>query len=378
MTKLCAMAAVVLAVLVSPAGAARTIYGEPYEAPKVAAPALLMQRALVVDGKLDEWAGIPAVFITGPYRTVLGGTKWTGNNDLSARLRLAWNTDGLLLALEVDDDVLKNPFKGTPATWQGDCIELFLDAREPAKRDGKHGKGTFQIFCTPGLTTDQKADCIYSGKLNEPAGMKVASTITATGYIMEIAIPFFLVPGVEGAEGQTIGIDVAIDDCDNEARDEQLVWAGTGNNWADTSRFATVTLVGKGIPTTLGETLDTLFAVSLEPADKQTVSVGLFLPGWAVMVVKSASLELKPPDGKTVFAVSDIPWRADGSLYTATAEIDVSLLDDGNYDLRISLKGKDGKVFKEITRRCQLREQGTARVSSKEWYKVSKDQVKSR
>ena len=42
-----------LALFASPAHAARTIYAEPYDAPKVAATALMMQKAVTIDGTLE-------------------------------------------------------------------------------------------------------------------------------------------------------------------------------------------------------------------------------------------------------------------------------------------------------------------------------------
>ncbi|MDK1031656.1 MAG: hypothetical protein QGD94_06595, partial [Planctomycetia bacterium] len=42
-----------LALFAPPAHAARTIYAEPYDAPKVVAAALMMQKAVTIDGKLE-------------------------------------------------------------------------------------------------------------------------------------------------------------------------------------------------------------------------------------------------------------------------------------------------------------------------------------
>ncbi|MDP6379961.1 MAG: sugar-binding protein, partial [Phycisphaerae bacterium] len=231
-----------LAIFPPYAHAARMLYPEPFaRATKVEIARL--EAPLKLDGRLDEWKGVPSALLAGPFQLAFGEKKWKGREDLAAELRLAWNNDNLLIAIKVYDSALANPHLGTSAVWQGDCVEIFVDGRDRKTRDAnKYGKGVYQVFAAPALKQGGKAD-VHAGAM--PKRMQAASSLFGGGYVLEIAIPFANFPGVEAKADQTLSLDIAIDDNDGRERKQQLIWAGTVNNWATPAGFAAVTLVEK-------------------------------------------------------------------------------------------------------------------------------------
>ncbi|MCK4301084.1 MAG: hypothetical protein KAX80_16210, partial [Planctomycetes bacterium] len=86
---------------------------------------------VTVDGRLDEWSGVPAVrFPAGEEDWAwrlpeVPGARSAPGAGLSGSLRLAWDKDWLYLAVEVDDDVHLPPREaGFP--WRSDALIVRL------------------------------------------------------------------------------------------------------------------------------------------------------------------------------------------------------------------------------------------------------------
>ena len=78
-----------------------------------------------------------------------------------------------------------------------------------------------------------------SGKV---AGISMATSPVSGGYAVEIRVPWSTLGKVPGA-GATYGFDIGVnDDDDGGDRNEQIMWFGTSQNFADTSAFGNVTL----------------------------------------------------------------------------------------------------------------------------------------
>ena len=80
-----------------------------------------------IDGKLDDWADIPNVIsLTGSEHATFGPEKWSGDDDLSGKIHLAWRSGGIFLAAEVVDDKVQQPYRGRDL-YNGDHINLWMD-----------------------------------------------------------------------------------------------------------------------------------------------------------------------------------------------------------------------------------------------------------
>ena len=64
----------------------------------------------VIDGKLNDWDGIPAITLDQPDQ-VRGGT-WNGPADSSGTLRIVWDVRGLYFALNAKDNHVNLPGAG--------------------------------------------------------------------------------------------------------------------------------------------------------------------------------------------------------------------------------------------------------------------------
>ncbi len=137
-----------------------------------------------------------------------------------ARIRACWSLDGLLLAADVDDNDLLGAPSGLDVDrfHQYDSLQVYLDTRGDAGPrmndddvdllllpDGRHGslRGDSLIGELAGAAVPQR--------LSAPLHVEYAAAMTATGWQMELRLPFAGI-GLEPAAGHRLGLDVAIND----------------------------------------------------------------------------------------------------------------------------------------------------------------------
>ncbi len=217
-----------------------------------------LARAPRIDGDLTEW-GAPEEFpirIDQPQQVAIGTPyteihddpnltcDWKGPKDLRLAAALAYDADNLYLAVRVWDDVVVNvrAAKRPPLSYEGDCVELFLDARKPDHQGQRaYTPEVFHIMVVPPVE-GHPAPMFHLSKPRH-GKLKAAALDAARlkdGYTIEMRLPRTNFPSVQFAPGAAIGFDIAIDDSDNPdvlGRKSQLVWAGDGTNHADASVF---------------------------------------------------------------------------------------------------------------------------------------------
>jgi len=98
--------------------------------------ATLMPKAIVIDGNFSEWAGVP-VLADPKYAIPKGaGTKgtyvlfeeysggiWTGPDDQTSAVQVAWDADNLYIGMVVTDDYHEN---SANSAWNGDSAQLMI------------------------------------------------------------------------------------------------------------------------------------------------------------------------------------------------------------------------------------------------------------
>ena len=82
-------------------------------------------KRVVVDGKLNEWEGVPAITLNSNAYIVIANRSWKGPADLSGKIYVMWDEEYLYVACEIEDDVVIQEKEGT-YLFQGDCIELYV------------------------------------------------------------------------------------------------------------------------------------------------------------------------------------------------------------------------------------------------------------
>lgn len=150
----------------------------------------IVSRQIKVDGGLSEWNGIsqyPSAYLS---EEAVG---WDGSDDLGATWQLAWNSNHLLVAVVVTDDVVM-PMLADGKELGGDYLQLLL-ATETAVNTDLH-ENSYQITLLPGdLEQILPSARLAQGKTGEfmpiaGPGIQVAVRPMADGYTLEAAIPW--------------------------------------------------------------------------------------------------------------------------------------------------------------------------------------------
>ncbi len=191
---------------------------------------------IAVDGDLSEWVEVPnALFLGTLDHATYKPQMWTGPEDLSGTVRMAWRQEGLFLAVEITDDTLSQTERGR-SMWKGDHVELYLDFTpytEPHRRG--FAEGQFQISFSPGnfeRTGDAVTDIAPEVYSHHPEGVDVSSiqyaaVRTKDGWTMEAMVPFAFL-GVTPRQNLPLAGEVALSDSDSsESSQGTMLTIGT-------------------------------------------------------------------------------------------------------------------------------------------------------
>ncbi len=192
---------------------------------------------IAVDGKLDDWGNVPnaILLIKKEQVTYQVGKGWTGPDDLSGTVHLAWR-DGIYIAVEVTDDAVLQPYSGT-RIYQGDHFNLWLDLM-PALERGRtlFGEGQYHIAISPsnfggkagGDTPIPPEIVVYLPEGMPQEGGQVASRRTEKGYVIEAFVPFSRLKAAVPQMNQVATFEVAIGESDTTpSRQETFMTSGT-------------------------------------------------------------------------------------------------------------------------------------------------------
>ncbi|MBN1115686.1 MAG: T9SS type A sorting domain-containing protein [Bacteroidales bacterium] len=209
---------------------------------------------VILDGVDDECFWSEATDLGEP---VIETDDWTGEQDLSAYIKLCWDLDNLYFFAHVEDDI-NSAFDGsTEDWWLYDNVEIYFDL-DTASNKGEYDYFSFQIRYNRGLDT-----LINTTGCN---GKNLNNFVVAEGensWQIEAIIPWHgLISDALFAEElwnyvnkNAIGFDVIVNDNDGEqgSRECQLTWDADGedddeledNAWYDTRTFGILKLSNK-------------------------------------------------------------------------------------------------------------------------------------
>ena len=221
-----------------------------------------------VDGKLDDWGNIPNPISMPDKSHVTYIREWKlyeGPGDLSAVVRLAWRYDGLLVAADVTDDIVQQPYRGRDV-WKGDYVNLWLDMT-PAFESERTvlGKGQYHIGMSPGNfggtaggegVIPPRVFAFMPQNMELPHGL-VAAQRTDKGYVIEAFIPFADLE-IEGVRRNTFAMfEIAVSDSDGTPAAQDYIMTSGTEKWA-LSRTRLLPLLfgdGNGQADTPGKTI---------------------------------------------------------------------------------------------------------------------------
>ena len=120
-------------------------------------------------------------------------------------------------------------------------MELYFDVRPVGERGKEtYTKGVFQIVAAP--ATD---DNIFStiafyphSSISSVPGTRITSTVLPNkGYRLEIFLPFKGLKSNHHQPGNTFNFTFGVNDADGNGHKTQIMWSGTGQNYADARLF---------------------------------------------------------------------------------------------------------------------------------------------
>ena len=220
-----------------------------YQAPKAIAPRAT--GAMTIDGKLTDWARTHPILLDKPEMQSSGVIRW-GYERRTSVAYACYDDAGWYFALEVQTPVVHN----TPQSdgVARDCLELHLDLRTPEARAAAKdslflGNGTLrvgQLLFSP-ATADMPQGWIAMGSGDKQLleGVVFASSLTNTGYILEIMLPAGHFPAQGLMPGRSYGLDISVDDVDRFSRWSELTmmrWSGSQFSFFSTIEFGAMTL----------------------------------------------------------------------------------------------------------------------------------------
>lgn len=186
-----------------------------YTAKKTLAP-------ISVNGALDEsvWS-----ISQSASKVVQGAT------DNTVTYGALWDDKYLYVGVKVLDSNLYND--SSTDSFDDDSVEIFIDA--------DHSRGIIYDLKDWQFRKRYNDVGVFEQQ-NETVGVKHAWSAIAGGYAIEMAIPWINF-GIVPAAQSSIGFDIAVNDDDNGGvREGQLVWAGSVDNWKNTSEFGDLIL----------------------------------------------------------------------------------------------------------------------------------------
>jgi hypothetical protein len=215
------------------------------------------RRAIVLDGKLDEWRGARFTGVT-PENGVfdLESAVTRDPADLSYRFAVCHDGTALYVAVEVTDDVLKLDDTAAGEThakaWWDDAVEVFLDGnhnRAPDARlkDGSEYAygGEFSLVANGAATSNCTAWPDSFGKPDFWQGATSIEQRPGGGVVLRYEYRLtWAVMGGKIRPGDTIGFTLGVQDDDNGGdRDHALYVVGfTPHCWQNENGWADVVL----------------------------------------------------------------------------------------------------------------------------------------
>ncbi|MCA9958443.1 MAG: restriction endonuclease [Anaerolineales bacterium] len=202
--------------------------------------------APTIDGRLDEWAGIPG--ITTPYVTASVNT-WDGQIDLEATWQIGWDEQFLYLGVTVVDNIHVQTQEPKFA-YQGDSLELQLDTDLRGDYEPKVSQDDYQFILSPGDFEKNRPGVFRfrgddKNSMSEAPGTttQIAAHATSSGYVVEAAIPWadiFTTPSA----GLTLGAALSTNDNDTpETAVQEVMFSHVSTRkWRDPTSWGTLTL----------------------------------------------------------------------------------------------------------------------------------------
>jgi hypothetical protein len=191
----------------------------------------ILKRKVSIDGSLAEFKSVPAIKL-GLREQQQRGSAST-QQDCSAILKVAWSSEGLVVAADITDDHPMMNDSGSGANvYKGDSLELYIG---PSGYYGQYyanpQHGAYHFALSPGKSGKGAVVSDFSGTV---AGSRIKVSPRPGGYTMEAEIPASALGGYSAHREDVIAFDAQINDRDDYspgAETKAFMWNGDDMNW---------------------------------------------------------------------------------------------------------------------------------------------------
>lgn len=216
---------------------------------------------VTIDGNDADWPADKGLQfdLLGPQ-----ANRFRSATDLDAKARLGWSDAGLLLLVYVQDDKAVEAAAMTDL-WKEDGVEIFL-ASKPGARDFG------QWVVTPGMSAEQPEPrwTFYEHRQDAElakveAGMTVARSKVAGGYVIEAMIPWDAL-AIKPELGAEVGVQIVVNDVDapGENRYHAALYPNTATS-SDSRQMYALRLADQAGPPVLARTYSDYDFDALQP-----------------------------------------------------------------------------------------------------------------
>ncbi len=209
-------------------------------------------KPIIIDGKLNDWTLNAPILIDKREQQCGGVIKWKQDRH-SAKAYTCYDETAWYFAIAVDTPMVVN--NATSTSIIRDSIELCVDLRSPEEK-AKYGikapnflanqyPHVVQYLLAP-ATTQSPTTWVSKGSGDAAmlTGVKASSSLTNTGYIIEMSVPAAQFPGGVITPDAVYGIDITVDDVDRfEDWSEltQMRWSGSQLSFFSTLEYGKMT-----------------------------------------------------------------------------------------------------------------------------------------
>ncbi len=186
----------------------------------------------VIDGEVDGvWAAAAAHSFVPLADPADGSGTW----------KVLYDANNLYVLVEVTDDSLKND---STSAWQDDSVEVYFDGGNTKLSTPLSGDDHQYTF---GWTANDIQGTNITGYTE---GIQQAQVTTATGWRIEIKMPWLSIQGKAPQARGLIGIDCYYNDDDDggDTREGKMLSFSAVEGWNDASQWATAILAAVPVP----------------------------------------------------------------------------------------------------------------------------------
>jgi Carbohydrate family 9 binding domain-like/Calcineurin-like phosphoesterase len=171
---------------------------------------------VTIDGQTGDWSGrgFEARFLAGEDGKVYDPA------DLSARAKIGWDDRGLLVLIEVRDDVADES-DDPKSLWEADAVEVFISTAVGSDQ-------RYQVLVAPGADKERDGpqQWFYDYRRDRAGGdlqAKSACAVAEGGYTVELLLPWSNL-GVKPQKDQGVAFQFYVDDRDGGKKTKGVWW----------------------------------------------------------------------------------------------------------------------------------------------------------